>query len=525
MGDILNSLGRGSGPLRSDVSPSKTVLMKSTTSKKSPCSSSASSSTEDINTSKSSNYGEDMGDDFSISNSEESEDDDSDDPLKMLTGSLSGSSVRRSLSSLSAKRSDVFEDDKSGLKRLKMPPVIKAPFLKKNDGSLLRKSAVLQKLHDEDEKEAVKQLGQKTTKDAIIEGLHKAAVSNTEYVDYLASHKDDLELDDFHFIKETPYIKPKSIRDPIELYIMPGMIRHLPDSDFDIFNELEEGVVKQEIQRIGSCEIDMEEIRRYMINIGAGHKTLDVTYIVSEDDLDMDSKKKTQDIQLIITKFHYLVKKILHSEYSPEKFEFIVKIFGFFMMDKRVFSTGSSTLFSELINSLISWKCGDTSKIELGPIVNSWYSSTDQLQLVKRIVETLNSEVSIVIAELRILLSLHIFLQGQIKDLKFIEDPIQFNMSVYSQIYQKLIEWNKHGKDFFSSGDFFKTKIEFQCLFQCLKFVQIENENDLDQIRYEVERLRTKVSTKFHDSEQASLKSLLLLIFTVLQFKQVGPRE
>ncbi|ODQ59741.1 hypothetical protein WICANDRAFT_91568, partial [Wickerhamomyces anomalus NRRL Y-366-8] len=136
------------------------------------------------------------------------------------------------------------------------------------------------------------------------------------------------------------------------------------------------------------------------------------------------------------------------------------------MMDRRVFNSGESNLFSNLTNELIKWRFDSEGKIALDSVVHCWYSLSDQLHLIRRIIESLASDVSVIIAELRRLLSLDVFLQGQATDLRFIENPIEFNSLVNNQIYQKLSEWNKHGRDFFAHGDFFNTKVEFQCLFQ-----------------------------------------------------------
>ncbi len=471
----------------------------------------------------------DKGGFSSISNSDaDSESDDDDDPVNNLISSLSGSGVKRSLSSLSAKRSDVFEDDRSGLKRLKLPPVVKAPFLKKNNGSLMKKSTELQQLHVKDEEEAIKSLKEnKTPKDQILQKLDKKAAEDRDYVEYLALHKDNLQLDDFYFIRQAPYVKPKTISQPIELYCIPGMIRQEDnEAEFDVFNEFDNEVILREFSRINKCDIDVDGIKQYMTNLGAWEEVMGYDeFSVTEDDLEMDSKKKTQDIGIIVTKFNYLVQKIIHSDYNLEKFEYIFRMFGFFMMDRRVFNSGESNLFSHLINELIKWRFASAGIIALDSIVHCWYSLSDQLHLIRRIIESLASNVSVIIAELRRLLSLNVFLQGQATDLRFIKNPIEFNRLVNNQIYQKLSEWNKHGRDFFAHGDFFNTKVEFQCLFQCFDFVYAENKTELDQIKNEIEKLRTKVSTSFHDSEQASFKSLLLLIATVFDAGEINPGE
>lgn len=446
----------------------------------------------------------------SISDSEDSDSDDL-DPLAML----SGSKVSKSINTLATKRAAHFENDrKSGIKRLKPPPKTMAPFLRKNDGSLLKKSAELQKLHAEDEQEAIKSLEQEITpRKEIIRSLDNKAARDTEYVDFLENNKDELQLNDFFYIGEAPYIKPIQISDPIELFMIPGLIRQENINEFDIFNEVHEDIILKEIDKIGPCELKKDEIVTFMHNIGAS-RNLTEQDTITTDDLKMDSKGI--DIDLIIAKFHYLVIKVVNSSYDKDKLDTIVKIIGFFIMDKRVFNSGNSILFSKLINFLLEWEYKATGEVDLRSIVNRWNSLSNVLILKRRIIETLSSEVSMVISQLRRLLALDIFSQGKTKDLKFLENPVEFNTQIYSQAYQHLVGWNKYGKEFFHDCDYGDIKIEFQCLLQCLNFDDIQNK-ELDQIKNEINKLRNKVSTSFQNSEQASYKSLLLLISTVLQ--------
>lgn len=451
------------------------------------------------------------------------DDDDDDDPLSIMNRTFSKTSS--TLSSFSSKRSLIFDQDTSDVKKLKLPPVVKAPFIRKNDGSTLRKSAELSKLHEKDEQEAIEKLiTEKPIRDLIMEKLDRKVIENKEYVDYLALHHEDLNLNDFHYIKEAPpYVKPKTMRNPIEMYLIHGMIRQQQFNEskyglyeFDVFNELESFVVEREIAMIkDEVKINVDEINEFMINLGVSKNMIEKEQIIKED-LDIDSKECLQDIRLILLKFQYLITKILHSKFNEEKFKLIMKIFGLFIMDKRVHSIGASKLFSELLNDLLKWRYDANFDSTLYPIVNIWYNLTNELNLLIRIVETLTSDVSDRILQLRRLFSLNIFLQGELS--QTIEDSIKYDYAINDEILTKLNDLNLKGKEYFHDGNFHNIKLEFQCLFQCINLSSNNGKIGFksEEIKQSIDDIRTKIATSFQNSDQAAFKSVLLLISTAL---------
>ncbi|CCH40556.1 hypothetical protein BN7_89 [Wickerhamomyces ciferrii] len=458
---------------------------------------------------------------------DDSESDNDLDPLTLLSGGKT-----QSIAKLTNKRSNFFENKSNNQnKKLKLPPKPKLNLLKNNNENLniLKKSDSLQKLHMDDQTQAINELNNETPESMVCSQLNNPQAKNDlGYIEYLSKNIENLK--DFQFWKEPIYTKPLGDDDiPLEIDLIPGIRQLLTNDDdennkFDIFNELNIDIIQQEISKINKSleqNVSIQDIQEFMNKIGGAlpHKK------ITNNDLKLNPMLTLQSINLLILKFKFLVSKVLLSDYSPDKFELIIKIIGLIIMDQKFYINGEFTEINSLLLQIIKWKYynekvrSPKTILNFNNILEIWFNLTNELKLFLRFVEVLD-ENFLVLSRLKKNICLNVFL-GNYKDptelikIEFTSDDNEFQFILYDYIISKLVDLNNKDPDSFQYNELSK---EFICLFKIFsnQNIDLELKSELKIINNELNKLRNKITTSFKNSDQASFKSLLLLITTLL---------
>lgn len=427
------------------------------------------------------------------------------------------------------KRRLIDIDDNDYLLRLnlKAPKITKPPsFLNIKDIKIWKDAKQLAEIHKKDQENAqfiLKEDDEVTEK--LKKNLCEEALQDHEFVNFVLLKHKDIRLEDFYVVGVPLFIEPKDGEYLYEVASFPTFGNKSLIGDF--FN-----VVNYRILERMELKFD-ESVEEFSKYIGFNKKYIEITgknqfKKITESDFQYDPCVRLQDFDLILLRISKYIQYLSTLRFNLTKWESLVRMIGILMIDKRFHSNGSNRQISSIVQDLFKWSYDHNRELMIKEVIEIWDSVTDLTYLKFRILEKIEFSFSEVINQLKIQLHLHLLANGKITGIQYIKSNKKLNKMINSTILNEL---NKIITDDNLSlaikEDSNQSKLYFQdlaiklrCILNILKkgpnFKKDKYNSSLKEMMKIFLRLQTKIIVSYEKADQTNVKSLLMMLISVL---------